>query len=179
MLKRTFQSGLAQVLVLSASLAYAGSIWLAGHFVLGWQYGIAIALLVLCWSVRALAPRSFWLVVLFTLLAAMLNIAMFLPGSAWAMFGIGPLKIGFHPLFGPLFVISLWFWRDRFRSWLNGPPSSADELERVRRSRIDSYKRNLAPLTTADLQAKLRDPQSLVPEAMRAAQELLTERGTN
>jgi hypothetical protein len=163
--------------VLTASLAYAACLWLLGDYLLHWQHGIATTLLVLCWSVRAFGTGLFRWAVLATLFAAMLNVAFFLPGSAWAMFRIGPLEIGFHPLFGPLFAISLWLWRDHLRNWLNGPPQSAVDIERARRSRIDLYKRNLAQFSTAELQAKLRDSQSLVPEAMSAVQELLTERG--
>jgi hypothetical protein len=174
------RTGLAQLILLTSAIAYTGFAWLFQDLVLGWQHAVAAALLIICWSVRLISPERSWLMTLITLFAAALSVAMFLPAHAWFGFtltlGGSPLTTSFHPLFGPIFLYSLWIWRDQLRDWISGPPPDAEQRERARRNSVDQYKRNLARSSSEDLQRRLGEPGGLVPEARTAAEELLAER---
>src|SRR4051812_5236328 len=110
MIGRIFRSGFLQLIVLTVALALAGSAWAMGSRMLGWQHLTAAALLSVCWAVQIIRPDRLWLIILFTLLAATLNAAMFLPAMAWIWFRVSvfhaDLKIGLHPVFGPILVYS-------------------------------------------------------------------------
>jgi hypothetical protein len=186
MLRRSLHNGYLQLLVLTGALAITVCVWLFfAHIALGWQYIVAAVLLMACWTIRTVRSDRSWLVVLITLLAATLDAATFLPihiqfGGTLTIAGF-PLPFAFNPLFGLIFLISLWVWRDRLsgslRRWLKGPPPSQEEAEQARRTSIDRYKQRLSQSGSEDLRRRLCEPDGFVPSARIAAEELLAERG--
>lgn len=178
---KLIQSGVLQLLVLTAAMVTSVGFGLSGSNVMGWQNILAIVLLLTCWSLRKFNPAWFKAGLLITLLAASLEVAIFLPvrvliGFTWTVANY-PLNIGFNPFFGPIFLYTLWIWRDPVRSFIKGPPSGSQERERAYRASVDSYKRRLNQNASEDLHHRLRQPDGLVPEARVAVEEILTERG--
>lgn len=106
-----------------------------------------------------------------------MTLLTFYPINAGFSLNIGDFSIGFEVVMFCVLLIHYYTNKDTMSTFVSQFYHGTDEeLKSEQRVHIDGFKRRFANSSISELKKKVNNP-SLIPEAIKAAEELLEERG--
>lgn len=145
------------------------------------QVIIAILLLIVSTVMIYRNPRLGIRITLGVILLGVLSIVRFFPTQYFIGFGIGALKIGFEFIMFSIGLIHYYANRSELSTFLKdlfNREVSEKDLQAIERIRIENFKKRFLSKTVKELQ-DIVNKKELLPEAVKAAEEILEEKNKN
>ena len=139
----------------------------------------AIILLAVSTGVTYLNFRLGVKITLGIILIGTLNLIDFFPTKYFISFGINVIEIGFEVILFGIGIIHYFTNRDELSKFLRhlfNKEITKEEIEEEKRSMIDAFKRRFSNKKIDELRIIARN-DNLLPEAIKAAEELIKEQG--
>ena len=165
------------IMILWAGIGFCGSNGLLGEL----KVIVAIVLLTLSTVVTYFNYELGVKITFWVILIGMINLIDFFPVKYLISFGLNTIEIGFEFLLFGIGIIHYSTHKreiSKFLRKLVAREISEEEIRSAQRSRINGFKGRFSNKPTSELEV-IANNDRLVPEAVKAAEELIQERNTN